>query len=197
MPNPVYDRLDANPGNIRVSRRRRGEPAFPYITKQLRRRSIVNGAVGTFVKRKMFAYFSGMISTESNRMPKQRHPETIRRGLAEGMGTGAEDIREKTDELAETIRRHPLSVRHDELRSEINSDPLSRGLLARLIRLGARIDQTAKLGRAAEIPAEEKEELVKLLEANRLVRSYIEVRRELVALIVSVMEKIRNPDATG
>ncbi len=113
------------------------------------------------------------------------------------MGTGAEDIREKTDELAETIRRHPLSVRHDELRSEINSDPLSRGLLARLIRLGARIDQTAKLGRAAEIPAEEKEELVKLLEANRLVRSYIEVRRELVALIVSVMEKIRNPDATG
>ncbi|HSV97508.1 MAG TPA: YlbF family regulator [Spirochaetota bacterium] len=112
------------------------------------------------------------------------------------MGTGAEEIREKTDELAELIRRHPLAVRHDRLRSEVNAEAPSRELFVRLIRLGAMIDRTARTGSAAEIPAEEKKELEKSLEANGLVRSYIEVRRELVALIVEVMEKIRNPDAT-
>jgi cell fate (sporulation/competence/biofilm development) regulator YlbF (YheA/YmcA/DUF963 family) len=111
------------------------------------------------------------------------------------MGVGADEIREKTDELAEIIRRHPLTVRHDRLRSEVNADPLSRELLSRLIRLGAMIDTTARRGTVTEIPAGEREELAKALGKNDLVRSYIELRRELVAMIAGVMEKIRYPDA--
>lgn len=109
------------------------------------------------------------------------------------MGTGAGELREKADELAEMIRRHPLAVRHDRLRAEVNADAQSRGLLERLIRLGAMIDRTAKSGAATEIDADDKAELEKSLENAAAVRAYIETRRELVALVAAVMDRVRNP----
>lgn len=110
------------------------------------------------------------------------------------MGTGAAELREKADELAEMIRRHPLAVRHDRLRAEVNADARSRELLERLIRLGAMIDRTARSGAAAEIDAEEKADLEKSLENAATVRAYVETRRELVALVAAVMDRVRNPE---
>jgi cell fate (sporulation/competence/biofilm development) regulator YlbF (YheA/YmcA/DUF963 family) len=113
------------------------------------------------------------------------------------MSIGALEIREKTDELAELIRRHPLTIEHARLRAEVGTEARSRELLERLIRLGAMIDQTARRGKTAEIPESERAELVRLLEADSIVKTYVGVRRELVAMIAAVMEKIRTPDTAS
>lgn len=113
------------------------------------------------------------------------------------MGIGAEELRDKTDELAGMIRKHPLARRHERLLAEINADESSRGLLHRLINLGAMIDRTARAGKEAGMDADEKAELENSLKANPNVQAYIETRRELVALLAAVMERVRNPEPGG
>jgi hypothetical protein len=45
--------------------------------------------------------------------------------------------------------------------------------------------------------ADEKAELENSLKANPNVQTYIETRRELVALLAAVMERVRNPEPAG
>ncbi len=75
----------------------------------------------------------------------------------------------------------------------MNADAQSRGLLERLVRIGAIIDRTARSGATAEIDADEKANLEKSLENAYAVRAYIETRRELVSMVAAVMDRVRNP----
>lgn len=110
------------------------------------------------------------------------------------MNSEIDDIIRKARELAQLVKRHPMTVRYEEDLKRLRGDEQSLQLYSKLVQMGRELAE--KASRGEEIAMEDSEEnriISDALEKNELVKSFIRSQRAYLELIQKITDRIRNP----
>jgi len=108
------------------------------------------------------------------------------------MKNNTELILLEAEELAKSIKEHPLAISYNKSTEKLNGDFSSQKLLSRLIMAGKDLNENANSKEKKSFGAEH--QLIREeLDQNLFLKSHLQIQKEYLNLINQIMEKIKNP----
>ena len=101
---------------------------------------------------------------------------------------------QKARELAQLIRKNPITIHYEEDLKRLKEDERSLRLFAKLVQMGKELTEKASRGEEIAIDDSEENRIIREeLEKNELVKSYIRSQRAYLELMQKITDRIKNP----